>query len=140
MQATRPGRHASTWLKGEETASSPCGRHADRGAAADFVELKITETDPGVRGDTSGRRQAGNAGDRRVVRVPLFVGQEEMIKVDTRRRIRQPRELTHRPRFSAAFADASPRECVGSSDLVLMSHRRHWTPALAGMTSEDQEH
>ena len=53
--------------------------------APNFVELKIVETDPGVRGDTSGgggkpaRLETGA-----VVRVPLFVNQDEIIKVDTR--------------------------------------------------------
>ncbi len=50
-----------------------------------FVELKITETDPGVRGDTSGGggKPAGLETGA-VVRVPLFVNQDEIIKVDTR--------------------------------------------------------
>jgi elongation factor P len=54
-------------------------------SAPNFVVLKIVETDPGVRGDTSGgggkpaRLETGA-----VVRVPLFVQQEETIKVDTR--------------------------------------------------------
>lgn len=50
-----------------------------------FVELTITETDPGVRGDTSG---GGNKPaileTGAVVNVPLFVPQGEVIKVDTR--------------------------------------------------------
>ncbi|MDI9819360.1 MULTISPECIES: elongation factor P [unclassified Legionella] len=51
-----------------------------------FVVLAITETDPGVRGDTSGgggkpaRLETGA-----VVRVPLFVQTGELIKVDTRK-------------------------------------------------------
>ena len=50
-----------------------------------FVELKIVETDPGVRGDTSGGGgKPAKLETGAVVRVPLFVGQEEVIKVDTR--------------------------------------------------------
>jgi elongation factor P len=50
-----------------------------------FVELKIVETDPGVRGDTSGGGgKPATLETGAVVRVPLFVGQEEVIKVDTR--------------------------------------------------------
>ncbi|NUR24063.1 elongation factor P [Frateuria sp.] len=50
-----------------------------------FVELKITETDPGVRGDTSGGGgKPATLETGAVVRVPLFVGTDEMIKVDTR--------------------------------------------------------
>jgi hypothetical protein len=43
-----------------------------------FVELKIVETDPGVRGDTSGGGgKPATLETGAVVRVPLFVGQEE---------------------------------------------------------------
>jgi elongation factor P len=50
-----------------------------------FVELKIVETDPGVRGDTaSGGVKPATLETGAVVRVPLFVEQEEIIKVDTR--------------------------------------------------------
>ena len=50
-----------------------------------FVELKITETDPGVRGDTSGGGgKPATLETGAVVRVPLFVNQDEMIKVNTR--------------------------------------------------------
>lgn len=50
-----------------------------------FVELAITETDPGVRGDTlggSGKPATLETGV--VVRVPLFVQLGEIIKVNTR--------------------------------------------------------
>jgi len=50
-----------------------------------FVELRIIETDPGVRGDTSGGGgKPATLETGAVVRVPLFVGNEELIKVDTR--------------------------------------------------------
>jgi elongation factor P len=50
-----------------------------------FVELQITETDPGVRGDTSGGGgKPATLETGAVVRVPLFVNQDEIIKVDTR--------------------------------------------------------
>lgn len=50
-----------------------------------FVTLKITETDPGVRGDTSGGGgKPAKLETGAVVRVPLFVQQGELIKVDTR--------------------------------------------------------
>ncbi len=53
--------------------------------APNFVTLKIVETDPGVRGDTSGSGgKPAHLETGAVVRVPLFVQQEEMIKVDTR--------------------------------------------------------
>jgi elongation factor P len=50
-----------------------------------FVILKIVETDPGVRGDTSGGGgKPATLETGAVVRVPLFVQTDELIKVDTR--------------------------------------------------------
>lgn len=50
-----------------------------------FTELRIVETDPGVRGDTSGGgSKPATLETGAVVRVPLFVDNEEMIRVDTR--------------------------------------------------------
>ncbi len=50
-----------------------------------FVVLKVTETDPGVRGDTSGGGgKPATLETGAVVRVPLFVDIDELIKVDTR--------------------------------------------------------
>ena len=54
-------------------------------AAPNFVELEITETDPGVKGDTaSGGGKPATLVTGAIVRVPLFVDQGETIKVDTR--------------------------------------------------------
>jgi elongation factor P len=54
-------------------------------SAPNFVELEITETDPGVKGDTaSGGVKPAKLSTGAVVRVPLFVDQGEIIKVDTR--------------------------------------------------------
>lgn len=50
-----------------------------------FVELKIVETDPGVRGDTAtGGQKPAKLETGAVVRVPLFIEQGEVIRVDTR--------------------------------------------------------
>ena len=55
--------------------------------APNFVELEITATDPGVKGDTaSGGVKPATLSTGAVVRVPLFVDQNEVIKVDTRSR------------------------------------------------------
>jgi len=54
-------------------------------SAPNFVTLKIVETDPGVRGDTSGGGgKPAKLETGAVVRVPLFVQTDEVIKVDTR--------------------------------------------------------
>ena len=50
-----------------------------------FTELRIVETDPGLRGDTSGGGgKPATLETGAVVRVPLFVNQDELIRVDTR--------------------------------------------------------
>jgi elongation factor P len=49
------------------------------------VVLRIVETDPGVRGDTSsGGSKPAKLETGAVVRVPLFIQTDELIKVDTR--------------------------------------------------------
>lgn len=53
--------------------------------APNFVELEITETDPGLKGDTAGTGgKPATLTTGAVVRVPLFVQIGEVIKVDTR--------------------------------------------------------
>ena len=50
-----------------------------------FVVLRVTETDPGLRGDTSsGGGKPATLETGAVVRVPLFLDEGELIKVDTR--------------------------------------------------------
>ena len=50
-----------------------------------FVELKIVETDPGVRGDTaSGGTKPAVLETGTTVQVPLFLNIDDTIKVDTR--------------------------------------------------------
>ena len=49
------------------------------------VELKVVETDPGVRGDTAtGGGKPAKLETGAVVRVPLFINEGETIRVDTR--------------------------------------------------------
>ena len=50
-----------------------------------FVELKITETEPGVKGDTAtGATKPAVVETGATVYVPLFVNQDDVIKIDTR--------------------------------------------------------
>ena len=50
-----------------------------------FVHLKIVQTDPGLKGDTSsGGSKPATLETGAVVKVPLFIQEEEVIKVDTR--------------------------------------------------------
>jgi elongation factor P len=77
---------AAKWIKGEETCVVTLFNGAPLAVTPpNFVELQIVETDPGVRGDTSGGGgKPAKLETGAVVRVPLFVGQEEVIRVDTR--------------------------------------------------------
>jgi len=50
-----------------------------------FVNLKVTKTDPGVRGDTvSGGSKPATLETGAVIQVPLFIQEGDVIKVDTR--------------------------------------------------------
>ena len=50
-----------------------------------FVELEVTETEPGVRGDTaSGGNKPATLESGAVVQVPLFINEGDRVKVDTR--------------------------------------------------------
>ncbi len=77
---------AAQWLKGEEECVVTLFNGAPIAVQPpNFVELQIVETDPGVRGDTSGGGgKPAKLETGATVRVPLFVPQDEVIKVDTR--------------------------------------------------------
>ncbi len=50
-----------------------------------FIELEVTETDPGLKGDTAqGGSKPATLSSGAVVRVPLFINEGEVLKVDTR--------------------------------------------------------
>ena len=50
-----------------------------------FVEIEVTETDPGLKGDTQGTGgKPATLSTGAVVRVPLFIAIGEVVKVDTR--------------------------------------------------------
>ena len=77
---------AEKWLKGNEMCVMTLWNGAPLVVTPPtYVELTITETDPGVRGDTSGGGgKPAKLETGAVVRVPLFVQQGEVIKCDTR--------------------------------------------------------
>jgi elongation factor P len=74
------------WLKEQD----PCEVTLYNGtplsvAPPNFVELEIVETDPGLKGDTaSGGNKPATLSTGAVVKVPLFLSQGEIIRVDTR--------------------------------------------------------
>jgi elongation factor P len=50
-----------------------------------FVEIKVTHTEPGVKGDTAtGAQKPATLETGAVVSVPLFVNQGDVLKIDTR--------------------------------------------------------
>ncbi|MGH7274175.1 MAG: elongation factor P [Nitrospiria bacterium] len=52
-----------------------------------FVELKVVETAPGVRGDTAtGGTKPATLETGTVIKVPFHIGQGDIIKIDTRTR------------------------------------------------------
>lgn len=52
---------------------------------ANFVELEVTETDPGLKGDTAqGGTKPATLSSGAVVKVPLFVNVGDVLRVDTR--------------------------------------------------------
>jgi elongation factor P len=77
---------AAKWLKEQDICQVTLYNGSPIGVAPpNFVELAITETDPGVRGDTSGGGgKPATLETGAVVRVPLFIQTGEVIKVDTR--------------------------------------------------------
>ena len=77
---------SAQWLKGEEICEVTLWNGAPLTVLApNFVALRITATDPGLRGDTaSGGAKPATLETGAVVKVPLFIEQDEVIKVDTR--------------------------------------------------------
>lgn len=87
VQADKNGMGgAEKWLKGEEQCVVTLFNGTPiQVTPPNFVELKIVETDPGVKGDTAGTGgKPATLETGAVVRVPLFVPQDEIIRVDTR--------------------------------------------------------
>lgn len=87
IQAAAPAMaDAKQWLKGEETCNVLLWNGVPLSVAApNTVILKITDTDPGLKGDTSGGGgKPATLETGAVVRVPLFVQIGELVKCDTR--------------------------------------------------------
>ena len=77
---------ASKWLKEQDSCEVTLYNGSPLSVTpANFVELEITETDPGLKGDTAqGGSKPATLSTGAVVRVPLFITQGEVIRVDTR--------------------------------------------------------
>lgn len=77
---------AKPWLKGQDICMLTLFNGVPLSVIPPtFVTLRITHTEPGIRGDTTGRAEKpATLETGAVVRVPLFVENGELIKVDTR--------------------------------------------------------
>jgi elongation factor P len=77
---------AADWLKEQDTVYVTLWNGQPISVMPpNHVTLKIVETDPGVRGDTSsGGTKPAKLETGAVVKVPLFIQEGETIKVDTR--------------------------------------------------------
>ena len=77
---------AAKWLKEQDVCAVTLWNGAPITVSPpNFVILRVVETDPGVRGDTaSGGTKPATLETGAIVKVPLFLEQGEVIKVDTR--------------------------------------------------------
>ena len=74
------------WLKEQEIYVVTLWNDAPISVVApNFVDLEVTETDPGLKGDTAqGGSKPAILATGATVRVPLFIEQGEFLKIDTR--------------------------------------------------------
>ncbi len=74
------------WLKEQDVCTVITYNGAPLSVEApNFVTLKISQTDPGLKGDTAtGGTKPATLETGAVVQVPLFVNEGELIKIDTR--------------------------------------------------------
>lgn len=74
------------WLKEQEVYSVTLYNSAPLSITApNFVELQVVETDPGLKGDTAqGGSKPAKLSTGATVKVPLFITEGEVLKIDTR--------------------------------------------------------
>ena len=74
------------WLKEQDTVEVTLWNGVPLSVTApNFVELKIAQTDPGLKGDTAqGGTKPATMETGAVIKVPLFIEEGEIIKIDTR--------------------------------------------------------
>ena len=77
---------AAKWLKENDTASLQYAGDELIGVEAPmFVELEVTETEPGFKGDTvQGGTKPATLETGAVVQVPMFVNNGDVLRIDTR--------------------------------------------------------
>lgn len=77
---------AINWLKEQETYTVTLYNGSPLSVAPpNFVFLEVTHTDPGLKGDTAtGATKPATLSSGAVVKVPLFITEGEVLKIDTR--------------------------------------------------------
>ncbi len=77
---------AAQWLKDQDICQVTLYNGSPLSVSApNFVELRVAETDPGLKGDTAtGGTKPAKLETGATVKVPLFVEEGEVIKIDTR--------------------------------------------------------
>ncbi len=77
---------AAKWLKEQDRCEVTLYNDAPLSVTPpNFVELEIVETDPGLKGDTaSGGSKPAKLSTGAVVKVPLFLSEGEIVRIDTR--------------------------------------------------------
>lgn len=77
---------ALDWLKEQEEYQVVLWNNAPISVVPpNFIELEVTQTDPGVKGDTAqGGTKPATLSSGAMVKVPLFVSVGEVLRIDTR--------------------------------------------------------
>ena len=77
---------AAKWIKGQEACVMTLWNGAPLSVTPpNFVELVVTQTDPGLKGDTAqGGSKPATLETGAEVKVPLFIDEGDVLKIDTR--------------------------------------------------------
>lgn len=77
---------SAKWLKEQDRCEVTLYNDSPIGVnPPNFVELEIVETDPGLKGDTaSGGSKPAKLSTGAMVKVPLFLSEGEIVRIDTR--------------------------------------------------------
>ena len=77
---------ASKWIKGQESCVMTLWNGAPLSITPpNFVELTVIQTDPGLKGDTAqGGSKPATLETGTEVKVPLFIDEGDVLKIDTR--------------------------------------------------------
>jgi len=77
---------AAKWIKGQEVCVMTLWNGAPLSITApNFAELTVTQTDPGLKGDTAqGGSKPATLETGAEVKVPLFIDEGDVLKIDTR--------------------------------------------------------